>query len=42
MSLWNAYNHKNIATYYWNELDNKKDKIYQWSFIPIGGFEYEF
>ncbi|MBN2012063.1 hypothetical protein JW960_22230 [candidate division KSB1 bacterium] len=41
-SLWNAYNQKNIATYYWNKTDNKQDTIYQWSFLPIGGFEFEF
>ena len=42
LSLWNVYNRKNIATYYWNEIENKQDEYYQWSFMPIGGFEYEF
>jgi hypothetical protein len=41
LSLWNVYNRKNIASYYWNEIENKQDEYYQWSFIPIGGFEYE-
>ncbi len=42
LNLFNAYNRKNIATYYWNEIDNKQDKMYQWTLIPVGGFEYEF
>ncbi len=28
--------------YYWNEIYNKKDKMYQWTLIPVGGIEYEF
>jgi hypothetical protein len=42
LSLWNVYNRKNVSMYYWNEIDNKQDAIYQWSFMPIGGFEWEF
>ena len=42
LNLYNAYNRKNIAGYYWNEIKNKKDVMYQWSLIPVGGFEYEF
>ncbi len=41
-SIWNAYNRKNISTYYWNEIKRKQDVIYQWSFLPILGIEYEF
>lgn len=41
-SVWNAYNRKNVSQYYWNEIDNKQDVMYQWSILPIGGFEYEF
>ncbi len=42
LSVWNAYGNKNIATYFWNEKENKKDKIYQWPLLPIFGLEYEF
>jgi hypothetical protein len=42
LSLWNVYNQKNVSMYYWNEIDNKQDALYQWSFMPIGGFEWEF
>jgi hypothetical protein len=41
-SVWNAYNQKNIASYFWNENKNKKDTIYQWGILPIVGIEYEF
>ncbi len=41
-SIWNAYNRKNIASYFWNEKKQKQDVIYQWSFLPIFGLEYEF
>lgn len=42
MSVWNAYNRKNVALYYWNEVNNKQNAMYQWSFIPVFGMEYEF
>jgi len=42
LSVWNAYNRKNIASYYWNEEENKQDVIYQWSLLPIFGLEFEF
>jgi len=41
-SLLNAYNRSNIFTYYWNESDRQKDRINQWSILPVGGFELEF
>ncbi len=41
-SIWNAYNRKNIAAYYWNEFENKQDTFNQWSLLPIFGLEYEF
>jgi hypothetical protein len=41
-SVWNAYNHKNVATYFWNEKEGKQDTIYQWLLLPIFGLEYEF
>ena len=42
LSLWNAYNRKNIATYFWNEQKKQVGAIYQWSLLPIFGLEYEF
>ena len=41
-SIWNAYNRKNVALYYWNELENRQRAYYQWSFFPLLGFEFEF
>ncbi len=42
ISLWNAYNQQNVAAYFWNKAENKRDIEYQWSLLPIFGFEYEF
>jgi len=42
LSVWNAYAQKNIASYYWNQAENKKDVIYQWTMLPIFGIEFEF
>jgi len=41
-SVWNAYNRKNVATYFWNDQEQKPDEIYQWRVLPIFGLEYEF
>jgi hypothetical protein len=41
-SIWNAYNKKNVASYYWNEVENRQDTTYQWSALPVIGLEYEF
>ncbi|MCP4151662.1 MAG: TonB-dependent receptor, partial [bacterium] len=42
LSIWNAYNNKNTASYYWNEIENKPDYSYQFSMLPVLGIEYEF
>lgn len=42
LSVWNAYDRKNVATYFWNQVENKKDVIYQWRMLPIFGVQYEF
>lgn len=42
LSVWNAYNHKNTASYYWNEIENRPDFSYQFSILPVIGIEYEF
>jgi hypothetical protein len=42
LSVWNVYNRKNIAFYYWNEVKNDIDSQTQWSTLPVIGAEYEF
>jgi hypothetical protein len=42
LSVWNAYNRKNIASFYWNGLTGEPGTIYQWGAIPIFGLEHEF
>lgn len=42
LSVWNAYNRKNIASVYWNEFKNEPSVQYQWTLLPILGAEYEF
>ncbi len=41
LSVWNAYNRKNVAAYFWNEQEQKPDQIFQWLLLPIFGLEYE-
>jgi hypothetical protein len=41
-SLLNAYNRANLYAYYWDKSENAQDRIDQWRFIPVGGFELEF
>ncbi len=42
LDIWNLYNRKNLAAYYWNELENQRDRYDQWSLLPVFGFEWEF
>lgn len=42
LSVWNVYNRKNVAFYYWNEITNEIDSQTQWSTLPVIGVEYEF
>ena len=42
LSVWNVYNRKNVAFYYWNEVKNEIDSQTQWSTLPVLGLEYEF
>jgi hypothetical protein len=42
ISVWNVYNRKNVANYFWNDKDQKVDEVYQWGLLPIFGLEYEF
>jgi len=40
--LQNLYNRQNIYGYFWNEAKNQTGTIYQWAFMPVGGFNLEF
>jgi hypothetical protein len=42
LSVWNAYNRKNVYCIHWNEIDRKIETSYQWSMLPILGLEYVF
>jgi len=42
LSIWNVYDRKNIANYFWNNRDQKKEPVYQWRLLPIFGIELEF
>lgn len=42
LSVWNAYNRKNIAGYFWNGEEGAPGKIQQWGMLPIFGLEFEF
>lgn len=41
LSIWNAYNRKNIASYTWSEKERRQKAIYQWGILPIFGLEFE-
>ncbi len=42
IEFWNAYNRKNIETYFWSTHSAKVEPIRYFDFIPVGGFEVEF
>ena len=42
ISVWNVYNRKNVATIFWDQVNNRPKEIYQWGLLPIFGVEYEF
>ena len=42
LSVWSAYDRKNVSSYYWNEVEQRPDILYQWSLIPLIGLEFEF
>jgi outer membrane receptor for Fe3+-dicitrate len=42
LSLWNVYGRENIATYYWNQIDNERGDLKQWGTLPVFGLEFEF
>jgi hypothetical protein len=42
VSVWNAYNRKNVAAYSWNGVKGEMETVYQWGMLPIFGLEWEF
>ncbi len=42
VSVWNAYDRRNVASHYWNQTENRQDTIYQWGLLPVFGLEFEF
>ncbi len=42
LSVWNAYDRKNVAAYYWNGEEDRRDVIHQWGVLPVFGVELEF
>jgi len=42
LSIWNVYNRENVASRYWDEINNREETMYQWTMLPVGGFEWEF
>jgi hypothetical protein len=41
LSVWNAYNRKNVAAYIWDTVNKQPKRLYQWGVLPIIGVEYE-
>ena len=42
LSVWNAYNRKNVAGYIWDDANRRVKTLYQWGLLPIFGIEWEF
>lgn len=42
LSLWNAYNHRNIDQYEWNRNAGEIREVTQFGLLPVFGMEYEF
>lgn len=42
LSVWNAYARNNIASYAWDEIENKQREEKMWGLLPIFGIEFEF
>ena len=42
IELQNVFNTENVYQYFWNEYKNEESTIYQWSFLPVGGFSIQF
>ncbi len=42
IELQNVFNTENVYQYFWNEYKNQQSTIYQWAFLPVGGFSIQF
>lgn len=42
LELQNVYNRNNVYEYFWNKEKQAIGTIYNWSFMPVGGFSYQF
>ncbi len=42
IELQNVFNIENVYQYFWNEYKNAEGTIYQWAFLPVGGFSIQF
>ena len=42
VELQNVFNTTNVYQYFWNEYKNEVGTIYQWAFLPVGGFSIQF
>ncbi len=42
LSIWNVYDRKNIAGYYWNNEKQQPEVMYQWRILPVIGIQYAF
>jgi len=42
IELQNVFNVENVYEHFWNEYKNVKGTIYQWAFLPVGGFSVQF
>ncbi|MBL8015966.1 MAG: TonB-dependent receptor [Ignavibacteria bacterium] len=42
IELQNTFNTENVYSYFWNEYKNELGTIYQWKFLPVGGFSIQF
>ena len=40
ISVWNVYNRRNIASYYWNNFTNRQGAQEQFGILPIFGVEW--
>lgn len=42
VELQNVFNTQNVYQYFWNNYKNEIGTIYQWGFLPVGGFSVQF
>ncbi|MCX6164887.1 MAG: TonB-dependent receptor [Ignavibacteriae bacterium] len=42
LELQNVYNRENVFGYFWNKAKNDVGTVYQWAFMPVGGFSLQF